>query len=1198
MQFGNVKVPWRLVDALDQERLVVFVGAGVSVDPPSSLPLFPKLTADIAEGSINRGEHEPLERFLGRLEDDAGIDIHRRAARLLAPPESRPNELHRLILRLFRSPDRIRVVTTNFDLHLEAALPECFPDSNDTCEIFKAPALPTGDDFRGIAYLHGCLDPDPGRMVLTDKDFGRAYLTEGWARRFLMRLFQSHHVLFVGYRHSDEILNYLARGLPPGNRGERAAITGDGEAGRWGLLGIQPLEYPSGAHVEVRMALEEWVRHRSLEAQDRETEIRAIVSRPVELLAPHERDRLLWAIRSEKYQHFFFHNADSEAWLEWGERNDLLSPLFDPESEDQELRMWFVREPLSKRGARAIEILCRNIEKKICYPSWRQLSFSIWAQVRNGGTLSEDQGRLLTRWLALLRYHGEPGWDWGALERLLGALGSSRARLIIELLEILTEPILLPLGHRAVFGPVTGLSFRMGRGVSIAWRAWSETIRPDMDRFAVPILNLVQRQLDRSHHLLREAGKATERSDPLSFYRITVEESDQTRISTGPVDLLLAMGREALVWLSIHRPGKGRAVIESWLECDGALLQRVALHAAASHPKLSAIQQAKYLLSDHRLEDHQLHHEVFGVLREAYPRLNTTWRKRVIAKKSYLLDEHLKEGILDEKRLRKRAREWFTFLAWLRRADPDCLLVREELDQVHHQFPEFRESDRPDLKHYVERIEYEQPDNLFSVEELVELEPRELLGRYEDAVRADGGDLRDQLDALKATVKEAAGKDFEWSLSLSRYLLSGDGVVDTDRAQEIERLVIGGWQEVQLSSDQWRCALGLFSGAELSNGTARDLSILLKHRFDAEDDELNCDDIEDAGRFAAELQPRIRGLETVAKSPDDPLLEAVNHPCGALAQFAVSALSCGRKLNCYSSRDLPQLWALLEALVKDAEGGAVHGAVVLVSQLHFMLWVNQEWTVRRLFPLMRWESSDGLCSRSVWAGFFFWGRLSPLVREHLPSLLSHLFPHLEELPARVRPRASRYVAEMVFGAEGSLLEESWFSDYLRFSRDEDRASFVEEIQQILQATSERGEGRAAAEDSHWERVLARYLDLRLTEADIGDGEWSAVAGWCLHLGEAVPQFIERYIRGPVPHDQRIGIFSHLPDSGLVGQYPNEVAVLVAYLLGGQRRGEFWHMDSILAIVDQLREAKAAPERIDRVKNKALELGASGSMFAE
>lgn len=54
-------------------------------------------------------------------------------------------------------------------------------------------------------------------MVLTDADFGRAYLTEGWARRFLVEVFRQYTVLFVGYSHSDVVMNYLARASPAGD---------------------------------------------------------------------------------------------------------------------------------------------------------------------------------------------------------------------------------------------------------------------------------------------------------------------------------------------------------------------------------------------------------------------------------------------------------------------------------------------------------------------------------------------------------------------------------------------------------------------------------------------------------------------------------------------------------------------------------------------------------------------------------------------------------------------------------------------------------------------------------------------------------------------------------------------------------------------------------------------------------------------
>jgi hypothetical protein len=145
---------------------------------------------------------------------------------------SAPNPLHSNLLRLFENSAKVRLVTTNFDLHFTSAA-ESFFSSNVRPDIYSAPALPLGGDFYGIAYLHGSVER-PERLVLTDADFGRAYLTEGWARRFLQQLFASYVVMFVGYSFTDPVVPYLARGLPPESAGKRRfALTKEGDSDRW-----------------------------------------------------------------------------------------------------------------------------------------------------------------------------------------------------------------------------------------------------------------------------------------------------------------------------------------------------------------------------------------------------------------------------------------------------------------------------------------------------------------------------------------------------------------------------------------------------------------------------------------------------------------------------------------------------------------------------------------------------------------------------------------------------------------------------------------------------------------------------------------------------------------------------------------------------------------------------------------------------
>ncbi len=171
-KLGAIDFDDSILDALRDDRLIVFAGAGVSMGPPSNLASFWKLTCDIAQGTgLAPRENEPLDRFLGQLHHQ-NTAVHERAAQLLSPAGSAPNALHHDLLRLFHTVDRVRLVTTNFDLHFENAANALFGAIPD---VYRAPALPLGYDFSGIVHVHGAL-PRARDLVLTDADFGRAYL--------------------------------------------------------------------------------------------------------------------------------------------------------------------------------------------------------------------------------------------------------------------------------------------------------------------------------------------------------------------------------------------------------------------------------------------------------------------------------------------------------------------------------------------------------------------------------------------------------------------------------------------------------------------------------------------------------------------------------------------------------------------------------------------------------------------------------------------------------------------------------------------------------------------------------------------------------------------------------------------------------------------------------------------------------------
>lgn len=252
MYISGIDFPDKIVKALNEGTLLVFVGAGVSMGAPTSLPHFTKLTQNIAEGSgysYSDKDQLPQDQFLGQLESK-GIDVHGIASHLLSNMELKPNDLHRHILNLFSGTNSIRIITTNYDEMLEKAANEL----KIHIPLFNAPALPLGDDIYGIVHLHGNVD-NTKYMVLTDSDFGKAYFLEGYTSRFLIKAFQSYTTLFIGYSYNDIVMRYLTRSLPNSQTENRYILT-DNANENWRYLGISPIFYKPGDYETLYYAVQ------------------------------------------------------------------------------------------------------------------------------------------------------------------------------------------------------------------------------------------------------------------------------------------------------------------------------------------------------------------------------------------------------------------------------------------------------------------------------------------------------------------------------------------------------------------------------------------------------------------------------------------------------------------------------------------------------------------------------------------------------------------------------------------------------------------------------------------------------------------------------------------------------------------------------------------------------------------------------
>ncbi|MXY07023.1 MAG: hypothetical protein F4Y61_00070 [Rhodothermaceae bacterium] len=365
---NGLNIPDELLEERDKGNVVFLCGAGVSY--PAGMPDFLELAKYVVE-ELGTPQDAPLRKMLADNEDvpegarpsldqifnllqqeyTAGEIDYLIAKRLRTKPRTCVST-HETILRLSKGANgKPQIVTTNFDLLFERA-------AGRTLKTYVPPVLPdlaNEQPLNGLVYLHGRIDyrikRGEGRQgfVVSSSDFGRAYLAEGWATRFIRDLLDQYTVIMLGYSANDPPVRYLLQGLHTQRRGSRARLfafdrgTEEEVLPRWRDSGVQALPY-SGIgddHSALWDTLSEWV-ERADDPLAWRQRIVDLARRGPRNLEPYERGQVASLVRTDVGAKLF---ADADPsppgeWLCVFDRNfrygepetplDDSQPAFDP----------------------------------------------------------------------------------------------------------------------------------------------------------------------------------------------------------------------------------------------------------------------------------------------------------------------------------------------------------------------------------------------------------------------------------------------------------------------------------------------------------------------------------------------------------------------------------------------------------------------------------------------------------------------------------------------------------------------------------------------------------------------------------------------------------------------------------------------------------------------------------------------------
>ncbi len=580
MKLGQIDFPPELIGEIRDGELVVFAGAGVSKGEPAGLPLFNELACKIAEicGDTRR-PREAIDQFLGRLASENGNEVNKIAAQLLTETNPEPTDLHRDLLRLFKGEaDAVRLVTTNFDLLFEAAADELFEPKPT---VFRASALPRGDEFTGIVHVHGDVTVDTD-MVLTDKDFGRAYLTGGWARRFLVALFENKPVLFVGYSHSDTIMEYLARAIPVSTP-RRFILTDDPDDSKWSRLGIQPILFPEGDFQAQGESVAKLAATINRGAADWRDMIRnAVMSRPA-ALSDEDEDVLHFGLSDAADAltnvRVFTIYAKRFEWVTWLDQRGLLNHLFDEgefDDKDSHYAGWIASE-FARRKADKVFALIGQKSLRLHPQFWYRLT----TQVGSGDEeilTPEDLGRWVSIFLS--KALGSTHDDFASiLERCVEL---DRLEDALDILEVVAEPKIQQISSRydMSFGEA---DVRIGSDQWHLGRMMS-ALQPRLPEISERLVGIATSHLANQHRQLVAWELADQDFSQPSIHRETIE-GEMDAATANSEDILIDMARASLGWMAQNDPTQAATWIDRLSSSDVPLLRRLASFAMAELPE-------------------------------------------------------------------------------------------------------------------------------------------------------------------------------------------------------------------------------------------------------------------------------------------------------------------------------------------------------------------------------------------------------------------------------------------------------------------------------------------------------------------------------------------------------------------------------------------------------------------------------------
>lgn len=994
MIIGGIDFPRTLLKSLRERNLVLFAGAGVSMGDPANLPDFYSLAVKVASEISEIQVEEGLEDVcLGKLQDAERQNpwrVHEHIADLLSrnsngkPPQ--PTRLHRNLLKLFQPFGGIKIVTTNFDLLFEKACSGIFDPQPVR---FTAPALPLGREFQGIVHLHGTVD-QPHAMVVTDRDFGSAYLVDGWARRFLVELFENYTVLFIGYGYNDTIVKYLSRSLPPKDDNHRYVLTHQPQKDQWRYLQIEPITYSldeNQGHSQLDVGIRACVKYLKRETIEWKVAIHRLAMATPEV--PDEGEELFNEIFDDLERvSFFAESADDPIWFDVLANRGFLDGMFEDRvltEPEKVLSNWIAGKFMFVPEKSLLhKVLQRN--SYINETFWSDLCRSL----ANGNTLDAET-TYVDLWVFTLISSYRSGFDVAKLRYVARICDSMKLHNRLAEIFSLMATFRLRLENIPQFRSseanetqtpnLVGVDLKDASQFSDFSRLWENHLSVNLNAIAKPLLELIVNNLEARFQIIESCSGDSSYVVLFGFRYRSVGSLVQENVKSH-VGLMIHAAKECLKSIQTTSLNNLDSWCDTYAPSKNPLIRRLVINSVSLREDLDADCKIEWVISRFDLYDVDLDVEYSEFLRCTFPLASRRTREMLIARVEGWNWPYPKKNDWQTREAYGR----FQMLQKLLDFDPNCEQVKVALELALLDHPNFTKS--ASTIHLNPIAELFGTEDIPTEAELLEKPPRIWVER----LLALPGErvMSHDFDEFKISLSRALKCDIEWSLNLASELSERE-----ETNSYIWPYVLDSWHLVKANELEFKRVLEHLKHPSLLVNNARQIAFILEKISKTPSARPGSDLINSANEIAKDLWETMQGPD-VGESYRVTVIEAINRPAGILADFWLRCADAVAKQQRQGAASLeePHLRLFTEIIGEQSERSII-AKLCLCRRLSRLMEIDKNWTEKMVLPLFSSEQTKP-SFRAAWQGFLESPMLPPNVAELMVEPFGQAIPPISE----------------------------------------------------------------------------------------------------------------------------------------------------------------------------------------------------------